>query len=321
MGNQTNANEFYLSGLSDLSALQLPLFLFFLLIYFLTLMWNLLIISLIVADSHLHVPMYFFLGNLASMDLCYSSVTVPRMLFDLLTKTRKIPKKACVTQVFFFIFYANAEIFLLAVMSYDRYIAICQPLHYTQIMNFKLCVQLASIAWFLGCVHSLVHTLYVLNLTFCGSDIIENFFCDLPQLLQISCSDVSINVLLIFLLGGLLTACAIMLTFLPYVYIFKTVLKIQVKGKRSKVFSTCSSHLAVVFIFYFSSMFNYFKPSTNHNFAADKALSVFYTIIVPLFNPLIYSLRNQDIRKAFCDVVRSIIFIAIQNLSKLNPRS
>ncbi|XP_018429803.1 PREDICTED: olfactory receptor 5B12-like [Nanorana parkeri] len=303
MGNQTILNELFLSGLSDLPALQLPLFLFFLLIYLLTLIWNLLIISLIVTDSHLHTPMYFFLGNLASLDLCCSSVTVPRMLFDLITQRRKITITACLSQVFFFMFFATSEVFLLAVMSYDRYTAICQPLHYIRIMSWKVCVQLASIVWALGSSYSLVHTLCALKLTFCESDIVDSFFCDLPQLLQISCSDIYINILLIFILGCFLGVGSLTLTIFPYVSIFKTVLKIQVKGKRSKVFSTCSSHLTVVFIFYFSGFFNYFRPGTNNHFAADKRMSVFYAVIVPLLNPLIYSLRNQDLRTAFKSVL------------------
>ncbi|XP_018428862.1 PREDICTED: olfactory receptor 5B12-like [Nanorana parkeri] len=303
MGNRTILNELFLSGLSDIPALQLPLFLFFLLIYLLTITWNFLIISLIVSDSHLHTPMYFFLANLASLDLCCSSVTVPRMLFDLLTQRRKITITACITQVFFFMFLAPSEIFLLAVMSYDRYNAICRPLHYIQIMSWKVCVQLASIAWCLGFSYSLVHTLYALKLTFCESNIVESFFCDLPQLLQISCSDIFINILLIFILGCFLGVGSLTLTIFPYVSIFKTVLKIQVKGKSSKVFSTCSSHLTVVFIFYCSGVFNYLRPNTNNHFAADKGVSVFYAVIVPLLNPLIYSLRNQDFRAAFQSVL------------------
>ncbi|XP_018428857.1 PREDICTED: olfactory receptor 5B12-like [Nanorana parkeri] len=306
MGNQTILNELFLSGLSDIPALQLPLFLFFLLIYLLTLIWNLLIISLIVSDSHLHTPMYFFLGNLASLDLFCSSVTVPRMLFDLLTQRRKITKTACITQVFFFLFFAISEVFLLAVMSYDRYTAICRPLHYIQIMSWKVCVQLASIVWGLGSSYSLVQTLCALHLTFCESAIIESFFCDLPPLLQISCSDIYINILLIFVLGGFLGVGSLTLTIFPYVSIFKTVLKIQVKGKRSKVFLTCSSHLTVVFIFYCSTVFNYFRPKTYNHFAADKVVSVFYTVIVPLLNPLIYSLRNKDLRTAFQSVFLGI---------------
>ncbi|XP_077350267.1 olfactory receptor 5AR1-like [Lithobates pipiens] len=306
MGNQTILKELLLAGLSDLPGLQLPLFVFFLLIYLLTLIWNLLIIVLIVTDSHLHVPMYFFLGNLAGLDLCYSSLTVPRILFDLQTKTRKISIQACITQVFFFLFFACCDAFLLAVMSYDRYTAICQPLHYTQIMSWKLCVQLASIVWCLSFTSSFIHTLYAFKLTFCGSNIIESFFCDLPPLFPISCSDIFINILLIFLLGGFLAAGSLILTFLPYVYIIKTVLKIQAKGNRSKVFSTCTSHLTVVFMYYGSFMFNYFGPSANYHYPGDKVMSVFYTVILPFLNPLIYSLRNQDFRTAFQSVFRKI---------------
>ncbi|KAM5152796.1 olfactory receptor 5B12-like [Mantella aurantiaca] len=313
MVNQTILKEFFLSGLSDLPALQLPLFLFFLLIYLLTLIWNLLIISLIVTDSHLHTPMYFFLGNLAGLDLCCSSVTVPRMLFDLHTKRRKITITACMTQFLFFMFFVSSEIFLLAVMSYDRYTAICQPLHYTQIMRWKVCVVFVSCVWCSGFTHSLVHTLKALELTFCSSDIIESFFCDLPQLIQISCSDIYSNILFVFLFGCLLGFGSLTLTLLPYVYILKTVQKIQVNGNRSKVFSTCTSHLTVVFIFYSSSMFNYFRPSPNHYFAGDKVAPIIYTVITPLLNPLIYSLRNQDFIKAFHNVFRKIVSTAIGN--------
>ncbi|XP_040211462.1 olfactory receptor 5B12-like [Rana temporaria] len=319
MENQTILKDFFLSGLSDLPVLQPPLFLFFLLIYLLTLIWNLLIIVLVVTDSHLHVPMYFFLGNLASIDLCTSSVTVPRMLFDLHTKTKKITIKSCITQVFFFMSFGMLEAFLLAVMSYDRYTAICQPLHYTQIMSWKVCVQLALSVLILSFIYSLVHTLYVFKLTFCGSDIIESFFCDLPQLFQISCSDTFINILLVYLLGGIFAGVSLIMTFLPYVSIIKTVLKIQTKGKRSKVFSTCTSHLTVVFIYYGCGVFNYFRPNTSHHSTVDKVVSIFYTVILPLLNPLIYSLRNQDLRTALQDALRKVIPISTKNSSKRNP--
>lgn len=299
MGNRTLLNELFLSGLSDLPALQLPLFLFFLLIYLFTIFWNLLIIFLIVTNSHLHVPMYFFIGNLAGLDLSYSSLTVPRILFDLHANRRKISINACITQVFFFIFFASCEAFLLTAMSYDRYTAICKPLHYTQIMSWKVCAQLVSIVLCLSVIHSLSHTLYALKLTFCGSDIIESFFCDLPQLFKISCSDIYFNIVLILLLGGFLGVGSLMLTFLSYAYIFKTVLKIQAKGNRSKVFSTCTSHLTVVFVYFGSIFFNYFWPSTYRNSSGDKVVSVFYTVILPLLNPLIYSLRNKDFKKTF----------------------
>ncbi|KAM9305291.1 olfactory receptor 5B12-like [Gastrophryne carolinensis] len=313
MANQTFFSELFLSGLSDLPSLQLPLFLFFLLIYLLTLTWNLLIISLIATNSRLHTPMYFFLGNLASIDLCCSSVIVPRMLFDLHTKRRVITTKVCLTQVFFFLFFAICEVFLLAIMSIDRYLAICRPLHYLQIMRWRVCVQLASGVWSLGFLYSLLHTLYSLKLTFCESNTIKSFFCDLPQLFQISCSDIFANVLLMLLVGGFLAVGTLIVTFLPYVYIIKTVLKMQVEGSRKKVFSTCSSHLTVVFIFYGPCMFNYLRPSGGSHFAGDNVVSVFYTVITPFLNPLIYSLRNQDFRKAFGDIFLKIVSKAKQN--------
>ncbi|KAM5152687.1 olfactory receptor 5B12-like [Mantella aurantiaca] len=310
MGNQTILKEFFLSGLSDLPALQLPLFIFFLLIYLLTLICNLLIIILIVTDSHLHTPMYFFLGNLAGLDLCNSSITAPRMIFDLHTQRKKITISSCMTQVFFFLFFTVSESFLLSVMSYDRYTAICQPLHYIQIMSWRVCVQLMSSVWCLSFIISLIHTLYAFKLTFCQSDIIESFFCDLPQLFQISCSDIFINVLLVFFLSGLLAVWCLLVIFLSYLYIFQTVLKIKGKGNRSKVFSTCTPHLTVVLIYYGSIFFNYFQVNVGHRFGSNKVVSVFYTVILPLLNPLVYSLKNQDFIKAFQNVLRKISPIA-----------
>ncbi|KAM9305292.1 olfactory receptor 1G1-like [Gastrophryne carolinensis] len=254
--------------------------------------------SLIVTDSHLHTPMYFFLGNLASLDLCCSSVTIPKMLFDLHTKNRMITKIACLTQVYFFVFFVSAEIFLLAVMSCDRYVAICRPLHYMQIMHWKVCVYCVCSVWSLSCFYSLMHTLLALNLTFCGSWVIESFFCDLPQLFQITCSDLFINILLTLISAVLLGIGCLLMTFLPYVYILRTVLKMKSRGKRSKVLSTCSSHVSVVFIFYGTLFFNYFHGNNAHVFI-DRVVSIFYSVITPLLNPLIYSLRNQDFRSAF----------------------
>ncbi|KAM9305294.1 olfactory receptor 1G1-like [Gastrophryne carolinensis] len=308
MGNFTAVTELFLSGLSDLPSLQLPLFLFFLLTYLLTVTWNLLIIYLIVTDSHLHTPMYFFLGNLASLDLCSSSVTVPQMLFDLHTK-RSISIKACLTQIFFFLFFVPSELFVLAIMSYDRYVAICHPLHYMQMMHRKLCIQMVAIAWFLGFSYSLAFTLNALKIQFCASNTIESFFCDLPEMLKIACNDISDNILLIFLLGGITGGGALMMTFLPYVPIVKTVLKMPVN--KSKVFSTCSSHLTVVFLIYGSSMFHHFWPGKSSHFSFDKLSPLMYTVIMPLLNPVIYSLRNQDFGRAFQEVLIKHISITL----------
>ncbi|KAE8578620.1 hypothetical protein XENTR_v10023691 [Xenopus tropicalis] len=296
MENQTTVYTLVLTGLSDLPSLQLPLFLVFLLIYLITLTGNLLILLLIFTDSHLHTPMYFFLGTLACLDMSYSSVTVPRMLFDLLREKRMISVPACITQVFFFIFFFASEISVLAVMSYDRYIAICRPLHYMQIMTWNVCVEFVSGVLLFSTLCSLVHTLSLTKLTFCRPNVLQSFFCDLPQLLEASCSDTFINVLLIFLLASLFGAGISGLTFYPYIPIITTVLKMTSKHSRAKAFSTCSSHLTVVSIFYTTILFNYFRSNANDHLVEVKVVSVFYAILTPSLNPAIYSLRNQELK-------------------------
>ncbi|OCT61841.1 hypothetical protein XELAEV_18047871mg [Xenopus laevis] len=225
------------------------------------------------------------------LDMSYSSVTVPRMLFDLLRDTRIISVQACITQIYFF-FFAVSELTVLAVMSYDRYIAICRPLHYMQIMTWNVCVQLVSGVFYL--VNSLLHTLFLTKLTFCLPNVLQSFFCDLPQLLEVSCSDTFINVLLIFLIGILSGIIILGVTFYPYIPIITTVLKITSKHTRSKAFSTGSSHLTVVFIFYATSLFNYYRSNANDHLVEDKVASVVYAILTPSINPVIYSLRNQE---------------------------
>ncbi|KAG8433613.1 hypothetical protein GDO86_017801, partial [Hymenochirus boettgeri] len=293
MKNQTTLYMLVLSGLSDLPSLQLPLFLGFLLVYLMTLTGNLLIVLLICTDSHLQTPMYFFLGTLACLDMGYSSVTIPRMLFDFHTQKRFISIQACITQIFFFVFFAMSEISLLAVMSYDRYVAICRPLHYIQIMHWKTCVLLVLGMLSFSTLYPLVHVLLLLRLKFCRLNPLQSFFCDLPQLLLVSCSDTFINVLLIIISAILLGGGIFALTFCPYIIILNTIMKMQSKAMRSKAFSTCSSHLTVVFIFYGTSLFSYFHPNAKDNLAVDKVVSVFYTVLTPLVNPLIYSLRNK----------------------------
>ncbi|KAG8433608.1 hypothetical protein GDO86_017796 [Hymenochirus boettgeri] len=307
MENQTILNMLVLSGLSDLPSLQLPLFLVFLLVYLMTLTGNLLIVLLICTDSHLQTPMYFFLGTLACLDMGYSSVTTPRMLFDFHTQKRLISIQACITQIYFFVFFASSEIFLLAVMSYDRYVAICRPLHYTQIMHWKTCLLLVLGVLMFCVVYSLVHVLFLLKLTFCSLTPLQSFFCDLPQLLLVSCSDTFINVLLILILGVSFGVIIFTLTFSPYIIILNTIMKMQSKAMRSKAFSTCSSHLTVVFIFYGTSFFSYFHPNAKDHSAVDKVVSVFYTILTPLVNPLIYSLRNEIMKISFQKAVCTLI--------------
>ncbi|KAM5152769.1 olfactory receptor 5V1-like [Mantella aurantiaca] len=302
--NRTNVSEFVLRGLSDVPYLQLPLFLVFFLIYLASLVGNLLIVLLICHDPHLHTPMYLFLSNLAGLDIFYSSVSSPRMLSDFFSKSRTIAVSSCIAQFFFFFSFICIELYLLAVMSYDRYIAICHPLHYVQIMNTKICTQMVSTAWVIGFLTSLVHTLCILRLNFCDSNIINSFFCDLPQLFLLSCTDTFINVLVMFLVGILMGSGALSMTFVPYIRIFRTIIGIQSQKGKLKAFSTCTSHLTVVFIFYGTLIFTYLRPNPTSTASEDRLVSIVYTVVTPLLNPLIYSLRNKDLKAA----MRRILF-------------
>ncbi|KAG8433117.1 hypothetical protein GDO86_017416 [Hymenochirus boettgeri] len=305
MENQTTWYILLLSGLSDLPSLQIPLLLVFLLVYLMTLFGNLLILFLVSTDSHLQTPMYFFLGTLACLDMSSSSVTVPRMLFDLYRESKIISLQACITQIYFFLFFAMSEVFLLAVMSFDRYIAICHPLHYIQIMHWKICVLMVSGVLISGMVCSLAHTISLLKLTFCGLNTLQSFFCDLPKLLQVSCSDIFVNKILILFFAIFLGILVLFMNVYPYVIILKTIIKIQSKHMRYKAFSTCSSHLTVIFIFYVTGFFNYLETKTNHHFAdSSRMSSVFYAVLTPLLNPIIYSLRNQELKTSFKRVLK-----------------
>ncbi|KAM9324396.1 olfactory receptor 1G1-like [Gastrophryne carolinensis] len=305
MKNFTEITEFVLVGLSDYPPTMNILFVFFLLIYLMTLVINSVIIALVLTDAQLQNPMYFFLGNLAFLDLSYSTVTAPKMLLDLVTKSHSITVPGCIAQVFFFIYFASSELFLLSAMSYDRFVAICQPLHYTKVMSQNVCTNMASAVWILGFLYSLIHTLFSLRLAFCGPNTIHNFFCDLPHLFQISCTDSFINILVIFIVGGILGIGAFVVTFVPYVHIFNTILKIQTNTGKQKAFSTCVYHLSVVFIFYGSIIFIYFIPTTSNLFTVNRVVSVTYALFNPLINPLIYSIRNKDLKIALIKVFKN----------------
>ncbi|XP_073447393.1 olfactory receptor 1J2-like [Aquarana catesbeiana] len=298
MRNLTKISSFILVGLSDHPLTMNGLFVLFLLIYLMTLITNLIIFFLVLTDYHLHNPMYFFLANLAFLDICYSSVTAPRMLFDLVTKSQSISIPACISQVFFYISFGWSELFLLSAMSYDRYLAICHPLHYKLIMSWRVRVHVASLVWVVACSVSLVHTLFLLRLSFCRTSSIHNFFCDLPHLYQITCTDPFINIVAVFLIGVGLGSGVVILTFLPYVYILITILRIHSKTGKRKAFSTCSSHLTVVFIFYGSLIFIYLVPNSSNMVNLNKLFTVISALINPLLNPLIYSLRNKDLIEA-----------------------
>ncbi|CAM4635954.1 unnamed protein product [Lepidochelys olivacea] len=301
--NRTVITEFILLGFGDLPELQILLFLVFLVIYIVTMSGNILIIALVVADQHLHTPMYFFLGNLSCLETCYTSTILPRMLASLLTGDRTISVSGCFAQLYCFGFLAATECYLLAAMSYDRYLAICKPLHYAALMNSRLCLQLARGSWISGFLTCVIMMCFMSQLTFCGPSEIDHFFCDFSPMLKLSCSDTSTITLVSFILTSLDSPCPFLLTVTSYVCIIATILRIPSTTGRQKAFSTCSSHLIVVTVFYGSLMTVYLLPKTNTPIALNKVFSVFYTVLTPLVNPLIYSLRNKEVKEALRKVI------------------
>ncbi|XP_073490858.1 olfactory receptor 7C1-like [Aquarana catesbeiana] len=297
MGNQTSQPELILLGLSDLKDFQIPVFLLILLIYVATLVGNFLIIFLVASDLHLQTPMYLFLGNLSVLDILIPSVSSSQFFFAICTGKNQISYSSCITQVFFFTWFASTESSILTVMSFDRYVAICHPLQYRTMINIHLCVQIAFFLWVYRFIFILVHTLCLLRLAFPDPATIPGLFCEIYQMIQLSRSDTFLNFLLFYLETIILGVTSFLVTFLSYVYIFKAILKITLKEGRRKAYSTCSSHLTVVFIFYGAGFFNYFQLKTK-DFLAGRLISVFYTVITPLLNPIIYSLRNNDLKGA-----------------------
>ncbi|XP_078502476.1 olfactory receptor 5V1-like [Lissotriton helveticus] len=298
MVNQTLVNEFILLGLSSIPEVKGLFFIIFLLTYVSTLAGNILIITVIHLDANLHTAMYYFISNLSFLDCCLSTVTVPKMLANLLAEKKTISFSSCMIQLHFFISLVSIECFLLAAMAYDRYIAICHPLHYSSIMDQRACSWLAAGLWVFAHIYSSVHVILMSRLSFCSSKEIQHFFCDIPPLLKLSCSDTFINILVIFTLGGFFGFGALLTKIVSYTFIITTILSIKSTEGRSKAFSTCASHLTVVMIFYASLLFTYLRPTTNNAYYIDKFVSVVYTILTPLVNPMIYSLRNTEMKKA-----------------------
>ncbi|XP_027717144.1 olfactory receptor 5B2-like [Vombatus ursinus] len=304
MQNRSEVNEFILTGLTDVPELQVPLFIIFTLIYLITLIGNLGIVALISSESCLHTPMYFFLSNLSLVDFGYSSAVTPKVMAGLLTGDKFISYNGCATQLFFVGAFAITESFLLASMAYDRHAAICKPLYYTTTMTSTVCAHLASGAYICGFLVSSILIGNIFSLSFCRSNIVHHFFCDIPPLLVLSCSDTHIVELIVFILGSLNTFFLFLVIFTSYLLIFITILKIHSTEGRQKAFSTCASHLTAVSIFYGTMLFMYFQPSSSHSMDTDKIVSVFYTMVIPMLNPLVYSLRNKDVKNAFRKAVR-----------------
>ncbi|XP_012576677.1 PREDICTED: olfactory receptor 1J4-like [Condylura cristata] len=314
--NQSSVSEFLLLGLPIRPKQQGVFFALFLGIYLTTVLGNLLIILLIRLDSRLHTPMYFFLSHLALADVSFSSVTVPKMLTNMHTNDKSIPYAGCITQAYFFILLVCLDNLLLAVMAYDRYVAICQPLHYTTIMRPELCVSLVAGSWLFCCVHSLLHTLLLARLSFCADNTIPHFFCDLSELLKMSCSDVSLNELLILTEGGMLVILPVSGILGSYIRIWTTVLRDPSAKKFFKVLSTCGSHLLVVSLFYGTISEVYLFSSSSSPSSNDNIIgSVMYMVVTPMLNPFIYSLRNRDMKRALETLVNRVKFLMSKHLN------
>ncbi|GAB5580093.1 olfactory receptor 1J4-like [Prionailurus iriomotensis] len=294
--NQSSTSEFLLLGLPIRPEQQGMFFTLFLGMYLTTVLGNLLIILLIRLDSRLHTPMYFFLSHLALTDVSFSSVTVPKMLINMHFQDQSIPYTGCVTQMYFFIFFTDLDNFLLTSMAYDRYVAICHPLHYTTIMREGVCILLVAVSWILSCASALSHTLLLAQLSFCADNAIPHFFCDLGVLLKLSCSDTSLNELVIFTAGVAVITIPLICILISYGHIGATILKVPSTRGICKALSTCGSHLSVVSLYYGTIIGLYFFPSSSSSSDKNIIASVMYTVVTPLLNPFIYSLRNRDMK-------------------------
>ncbi|XP_052584159.1 olfactory receptor 145-like [Peromyscus californicus insignis] len=296
--NGSLVTEFILLGITEEPDLQVPLFLLFLIIYMLTTLGNLTLIILIVLNSHLHTPMYFFLFNLSLIDLCYSSVITPKMLMNFLVKKNVISYTGCMTQLYFFCFFGISECYVLTSMAYDRYVAICNPLLYNIAMSPKVCFYLMLGSYLMGFSGAMIHTGFMLRLTFCDGNTINHYFCDLLPLLQLSCTSTYVNEMELFIVVGKDVVVSTSIIFTSYGFILCTILQVRSTESKYKAFSTCSSHLFAVSLFFGSSTFMYLQPSSAGSMNETKISSIFYSIVVPMMNPLIYSLRNKDVKVA-----------------------
>ncbi|XP_006875860.1 PREDICTED: olfactory receptor 1444-like [Chrysochloris asiatica] len=303
MENSTEATEFILLGLTDDPNLQVPLFLIFLFIYLTTLIGNGGMMAIIYFDSHLHTPMYFFLSHLSFVDLGYSSAVAPKMVAALLSGNKVISYTGCVAQFFFFAVFATVECYLLASMAYDRHAAVCRPLHYTTTMTTDVCVLMTSGSYVCGFLNASIHAADIFRLSFCGSNEIHHFFCDSPPLLALSCSNTRITRLVVFFVVGFNVYFTLLVILISYFFIYIAIQRMRSAEGRKKAFSTCASHLTAVSIFYGTIIFMYLQPSSGQSMDTDKIASVFYTVVIPMLNPLIYSLRNKEVKSAFWKIL------------------
>ncbi|XP_005069421.1 olfactory receptor 145-like [Mesocricetus auratus] len=308
VANVSMITEFILLGLTGQPNLQILLFLLFLVMYMITVLWNLALIILIVLNSHLHTPMYFFLCNLSFVDFCYSSVIIPKMLMNFILKENIISYVECMTQFYLFCFCVVSEVYVLTSMAYDRYVAIGNPLLYNVAMSPKVCSYLMLGSYFMGFSSAMIHTGYVLRLTFCDGNTINHYFCDVLPLLQLSCTNTYVNKIEIFIVAGKDIIVPTVIIFISYGYILSSIFQMRFTEGRSKAFSTCSSHIIAVSLFFGSGAFMYFKPNSDGPMNNAKAFSIIYTSVIPMLNPLLYSLRNKDVKDALRNTLSKKIF-------------
>lgn len=305
--NWTTVTEFVFKGFTDRLDLQVTLFVVFLLLYVITVLGNLGIIAVVWLSSQLQTPMYFFLSNLSFLDLCYSSAVTPKMLLNLSSERKTISFAGCFTQLYFYSAFVTVECYLLAVMAYDRYVAICNPLCYPVVMSQKVCVSLLAGSYVVGFFNSVVLTGFALRVSFCGPNVIDHFFCDGPPLSKLACSDICLNQMLLLVFGGFNGVTTVSVILISYGCILVTILKMGSAPGKRKAFGTCASHLVVVVIFYGTLLFMYLRPTSSYSLGRDKIVSVFYAVVTPVLNPFIYSLRNQEVKCALKGAVRRII--------------
>ncbi|XP_032274371.1 olfactory receptor 13D1 [Phoca vitulina] len=298
MGNYSAVTEFFLVGLSRYPELQLFLFMLCLIMYVIILLGNSLLIIISILDSRLHTPMYFFLGNLSFLDICYTSSSIPLMLIIFSSETKSISFIGCALQMVVSLGLGCTECVLLAVMAYDRYVAICNPLRYPIIMSRVLYVHMAAWSWIIGCLNSLVQTVLTMVLPFCGNNVIDHLYCEILALLKLICSDISMNVLIMTVASTVLLVIPLLLIFISYVFILRSILRINSAKGRKKAFSTCSAHLTVVILFYGSALFMYMKPKSKDTKVSDEIIGLSYGVVTPMLNPIIYSLRNKEVKEA-----------------------
>ncbi|MBZ3883294.1 Olfactory receptor 5B2 [Sciurus carolinensis] len=307
MENRTEVVDFILLGLTSAPELQVALFIMITLIYLIDVVGNLGMILLILLDSRLHTPMYFFLGNLSLADFCYSSAVTPTVMAGLILGNCVISYNACAAQAFLFGAFAGVENLFLAAMAFDRYAAVCKPLHYTTTMTTSVCACLAAGCYVGGFLNASVHTGETFSLSFCKSNVVHHFFCDIPAVMSLSCSDRHVNELVLVYVASFIIFSPLLVILVSYLFIFVTILKMRSAAGYQKALSTCASHLTAVSIFYGTVIFMYLQPSSSHSMDTDKIASVFYTMVIPMLNPVVYSLRNKEVKSAFKKVIGSTI--------------